>query len=487
MARRCVAAKVVLFLMLSLSGCDGQVPSDEALPTAGFDFLDDGDAAVCSPDRVLCGDRCVEIRSDPDHCGGCGQSCTTAPNVASVGSRCVNGTCALVCLPDFGDCEAAPGCETDLSTNDEHCGACENRCDADEGCAAGRCLCGTSKCTDDEFCCPTSGVPRCVSKTDPAHCGACGFACAQEEVCQEGRCICPFTLCDGLCTNTAVEVENCGTCGHQCASDPNTAPTGHQCIDGVCNYRCDNDWADCEVGEPGCERYVNTESDCGACGVVCENGTYCLGEQCLSAYCESYTLIADVHSLIPFSSFGMAPSGQLEPAQTVTCRVTQNTSLWSNDLAFPEVFFMSGDVLTRIPTDGTPTQCVAGRTGSYVLLVSDVWPQDNSGQVVIDVDGVIHTIEATEALWVPEGLPLEFHHTFPQGGQSWFKIMKNTSDDGTGHSFQTVYRFSNDQVLEVTDGQGFVTGTQRERFVIFMLDDDPSDNTGIIEIKLCNP
>ncbi|WP_272421388.1 RCC1 domain-containing protein [Polyangium jinanense] len=47
------------------------------------------------------------------------------------------GTCVYTCETGWGDCTAAPGCETDLGTTKAHCGACGNACIA--FCKAGSC------------------------------------------------------------------------------------------------------------------------------------------------------------------------------------------------------------------------------------------------------------------------------------------------------------------------------------------------------------
>src|SRR5690606_40971938 len=53
--------------------------------------------------------------------------------------------------------------------------------------------------------------------TDPAHCGACDDACATGESCMAGSCVgtCGggLTSCDGTCTNTDIDPNNCGACG----------------------------------------------------------------------------------------------------------------------------------------------------------------------------------------------------------------------------------------------------------------------------------
>ncbi|MDI1479861.1 hypothetical protein [Polyangium sp. y55x31] len=47
------------------------------------------------------------------------------------------GACVYTCETGWGDCTAAPGCETDLGTAKAHCGACGNACAA--FCKAGSC------------------------------------------------------------------------------------------------------------------------------------------------------------------------------------------------------------------------------------------------------------------------------------------------------------------------------------------------------------
>jgi hypothetical protein len=42
----------------------------------------------CGPDEMACGEECVDLETDPDHCGGCGHSC--------LGGECVAGTCQAV-------------------------------------------------------------------------------------------------------------------------------------------------------------------------------------------------------------------------------------------------------------------------------------------------------------------------------------------------------------------------------------------------------
>lgn len=42
--------------------------------------------------EVLCGDRCMNVRDDNHHCGGCDIACERPT------PRCCNGTCAAMCM-----------------------------------------------------------------------------------------------------------------------------------------------------------------------------------------------------------------------------------------------------------------------------------------------------------------------------------------------------------------------------------------------------
>jgi hypothetical protein len=101
--------------------------------------------ATCGGGLVDCGDKCAELSSDPDNCGGCGISCG--------GDECISGQCTTVlclasgssgCLVD-GDC-----CNLFCAT-DGICGCIPNGdsssfCNADSDCCSGLCDFNTGYC-----------------------------------------------------------------------------------------------------------------------------------------------------------------------------------------------------------------------------------------------------------------------------------------------------------------------------------------------------
>jgi Stigma-specific protein, Stig1 len=108
-----------------------------------------------------CHGACLDVKNDPDNCGGCGRVCAS-------GTFCCNGWCAD---PDQNppDC-----CPPSLSCG----GICTSPYD------------------------------------DRANCGGCGLACADDQDCCDGRC---------LTRGTAANCDGCATCawGGDWVCDPN--------------------------------------------------------------------------------------------------------------------------------------------------------------------------------------------------------------------------------------------------------------------------
>ncbi len=151
----------------------------------------------CASTEKLCpydGDEsllvCVDATS-PEH--GCGAERCSACAVPGALPRCTQGgACGVsICREGYGDCDRdeSNGCEVSLELDDDHCGACDNSCEAAGGVAD--CVLGTCQVV---FC----GAPRkdcdrvyangCETDTSssPEHCGDCDTPC--DGTCVEGEC-----------------------------------------------------------------------------------------------------------------------------------------------------------------------------------------------------------------------------------------------------------------------------------------------------------
>lgn len=83
---------------------------------------------------------CADITSDPTNCGGCGRFCVGNEQAPAI---CTNGVCSLMCPPGTADCNGVveDGCEKNLGSDPNNCGACGNVCNgiAGQPCVDGRC------------------------------------------------------------------------------------------------------------------------------------------------------------------------------------------------------------------------------------------------------------------------------------------------------------------------------------------------------------
>ncbi len=240
-------------------------------------------AHACDPGGSCCGGVCFDLAGDPRHCGTCTNRCV-APNATAA---CTAGACTVgTCLAGYGDCDGNPanGCETLLTNDTAHCGACATTCPAGSN---GTALCVGSICT---FNC-SSGYLHCSSnpadgcesnpQTDVMNCGACGHACTSAHstggcvggVCTIGACTAGYADCDGNPANgcestTASDPVNCGSCFRTCPTGANSVPV---CTASVCSVTCRAGYGNCNaVAADGCEaNFAADPAHCGSCTTAC--------------------------------------------------------------------------------------------------------------------------------------------------------------------------------------------------------------------------
>ena len=263
------------------------------------------EVAVCAGGHDDCNgaaaDGCeVDLRRDVAHCGTCGRACALGANVAT--ARCVGGRCAVAtCDAGFGDCNRDPsdGCETDLGSDPDHCGACG------DACVGGRCTGATCRAdcipgvTED---CNGDASDGCETRVDTiTDCGTCGEVCPGAGMGGSARCVligpgdrvcamacdanfadcnmdavdgCEEPVADASCTCGGPPPEDCAT-----IFGPGATVACRGTPDG--EARCVA--SDCGDGDTLCDgRCVNTGFDrnhCGGCGVSCGMGD-CFGGEC---------------------------------------------------------------------------------------------------------------------------------------------------------------------------------------------------------------
>ncbi len=227
------------------------------------------DAASCTAPNSLCGEACVNVQNDRDHCGTCGHAC-------AAGQSCAMGACALVCPSPQVACG---GLCTITATDRFNCGMCGRACPAGQVCSAGACSldCATGLTTCMGSSTGDAGTSRFCADThvDRSNCGSCGHACSAGQNCVSSACVtmCPAaqTLCSGLCIDVMTNPAHCGACGAAC-------PGGQVCAGGTCGMACPTGSVYCT------DRCVNVQNDrtnCGACGNACAAGSVCAAGACV--------------------------------------------------------------------------------------------------------------------------------------------------------------------------------------------------------------
>ena len=265
---------------------------------AGFDNCNMDPADGCE----------ANLGTDANNCAMCGTVCDAPPNSEP---DCLAGTCAFGgCIVGYGDCDASlgNGCEIDLKTDDQNCGTCGYICPdlpnatpkcSNAACVIGACDTGFADCDSSTF----DGCETVLS-SDVNHCGACNQPCGnlphaypkcEGATCAIGGCEAGYDDCDGVVAN-GCEVDlssdklNCGACTNVCPAIANGTP---ECSGFACGIgTCDAGFDDCFGGATdGCEtNLTNDVAHCGTCGNVCPAVPFgqkaCMNSMCTIGMCS---------------------------------------------------------------------------------------------------------------------------------------------------------------------------------------------------------
>jgi len=251
------AAFAVVWLLCGCSspssgGADGDLDADvDTDADSDVDTDADSDAdSDCGVGEAACDGECVLLSTNEDHCGACDVACGE-PGFSAVGWTCLEGECSCATGGGPQPCDGTPTSTCcvdragtacfDLTSALDHCGNCSTTCDRyDDGMSD---HCESSACV----------------------CGDLGEGCRGD---LDSTCCMDDGGVNARCANLLTDEADCGACGVACPADPG-APNGDRCRNGQCVCgpgTAEVPAAACPDGEVCCP--VAGESACvaGSCG-----------------------------------------------------------------------------------------------------------------------------------------------------------------------------------------------------------------------------
>jgi len=234
-----------------------------------------------------CGNTLIDSSTNEDHCGTCDNKCKDS-------EKCSSGTC--VCKEGYAKCDDTGLC-VPLNSKD-NCGTCGNKCINRQDCVEGSCVCpnGTVwfRASDsDTYSCVTNTYNRYVefngvyydTLTSSERCGQSGITCRADQKCDNGTCVCANSdenECNGKCVNYKTSEKNCGDCNKH-------APANTACVNGVPAgltdgngniYKYCGDWKGPDWDKGTVANIMSDSDNCGECNIKCLNGKKCIGGEC---------------------------------------------------------------------------------------------------------------------------------------------------------------------------------------------------------------
>ncbi len=311
----------------------------------------------------------TNLTNTTTHCGACNINCNST-ELNATGASCASSKCNYVSCSStsFGDCDGnrTNGCETPLTTT-SNCGGCGNACDTlhSIGAACGASGCTYTGCVTNYADCittspDTNGCETNIT-TDVNNCGACTRACSTSNVatrqCTGGLCNSTCNSGWGNCNQPAAGAtapytpddgceSNLNTCtATACCSQASPTPAGMCAPPPAHSDGFGHLYADCHaLGVPGTASYTQQMALEAAAVDTSQNGSVIVisGSSVLCCNCGTPNEIDSVCK---------STNGTLNPSGTWSC------SCWS--------YSASGNQVSLIGTvqSGT-TQCPCPSAGN---------------------------------------------------------------------------------------------------------------------------
>ncbi len=363
-------------LLAAVSGCstsstqdlpyDVSTDAPTDVSTEGVDPTGDGE---CPSGLTLCGDACVDLLTDHEHCGLCDNACPGAENADPV---CIGGTCFTACREGFVDLDGDGDCETACTptSDSETCNGVDDNCNGE---------------IDEGFPCAGGALVPCTTSCGSEGQGFCGADCTLPST---GACTPPLEACNGADDDCDGDADNgfdcpagqlvscmtsCGTTGEGRCHDDCTLPTVDECGIGleVCNGEDDNCNGAVDEGYPcAAGASVPCTTTCGSSGSGTCSSTCSLPlptdctppvETCNGRDDDCTGGADDTFACVMGSS--VSCTSMCGSTGTGTC--TTSCTIPAPSSCTPPAETCNGldDDCTGSPDDGSGMECVRGSTG----------------------------------------------------------------------------------------------------------------------------
>jgi hypothetical protein len=300
--------------------------------------------------------------------GGASTTTTTGGASTTTTTGGTGGSGGMGCAVGKGDCNGNPadGCEADLYGDTKNCGACANICPGGGGtpasCTAGMCGLACAAGTGD---CDMNAANGCETnlKTDAQNCGACGMNCGGGP-CVQGACACAAEskTANPVPLDLFIMLDESGSMSEAVAGGGTKWSAVTTALKGFIN---DPTNAGLGVGiqyfplaPPVCSPFCASNADCGNYGPCA--GFFCVG--CLVAGGDSCVINDYATPAVEIAALNAVQAGKLvtsinmngptnnTPTAPALSGAIKHAKAWAT--AHP-----SHDVVVVLASDGIPTEC----------------------------------------------------------------------------------------------------------------------------------
>ncbi len=264
------------------------------------------------------------------------------------------------------------------------------------------------------------------TQADANNCGACGTVCSgTKPYCISGSCSAGSTcaggstLCSGICVSTSTDNANCGSCGNACSGS-----SAQFCSGGQCGSDCTGSFSSTHgICSNVCTDLSSTAGSCGSCSNNCTSATP--GSICSSSACACPAGSS-------LSTAGNCLIGGLVALSRTGWTVSASNNSGSANVA------IDGDLTTRWDTGTNQTNGLwyeinLGGTRKFSQITFDV--TNNSSDypgayaVYVSSDGV----SWGSAVTTGTGSSAVVTMSFTQQTAQYIKVQLTASDTNTSH------------------------------------------------------